>query len=176
MAPSTITRDSAQGKTVRSRRRRATVRRKFSARATVLSSESRGSGRSGKAAPLLRLLLRQRKSNRSDSPSQETCGASIRKRLLDACRLGHAPPDNLQLPRERERRKNETGTFFGHSSWKFSRVPFRSSPTHTSPIKFHPQRNAYRNPDGPERRGRICRTNNCGAHRFRDSGSTSHHT
>src|SRR5579864_6237552 len=147
MAPSTITRDSAQGKTVQSRRRRATVRRKFSARATVLSSESRDSGRSGKAAPLLRLLLRQCESNRSDSPSQETCGASIRKRMLDPCRAGHARLDNLQLPRERERRKNETGAFFGHSSWKFSRIPFRSSSTHTSPIKFHPERNSNRNAD-----------------------------
>src|SRR5579864_2796300 len=142
-------RDSAQGKTVQSRRRRATVRRKFSARATVLSSESRDSGRSGKAAPLLRLLLRQCESNRSESPSQETCGASIRKRV-PVVGDEYACLDNLQLPRERERRKNETGAFFGHSSWKFSRISFRSSSTHTSPIKFHPQRNDYGNANGPQ--------------------------
>ena len=43
-APSTITRDSAHGKTVKNRRRRATVRRNFSARTTVGSEGSRKDG------------------------------------------------------------------------------------------------------------------------------------
>ena len=73
-APYTITRDSAHGKTVKNRRRRATVRRIFSARATVVGFDCRRlqfGTRDGKVA-LMSCIIEGISMALDEPPSQET--------------------------------------------------------------------------------------------------------
>src|SRR5262249_52799719 len=101
--------------------------------------------------------------------SQETCGASIRKRML---RVRVWTTFNS---RARGRGgKNETAAFRGPATGKFSGIFLHT--LHASSIEFSSQRNHHRNPDGSERRSCNRRTGDCGAWRFGGPGSRGGHS